>query len=451
VLLVTLVAVALAAAGEAIVGVDEGVAASLHSNASPAATAFVQLVTQLGSTAVLLAVTAVAAGYLARLGRRADAAFLVLAFAGAEALTWSLKALFQRERPSFDEPIATASSFSFPSGHALVSLAVYGALAYVLLDGVRSRRARSACVAGAALMVAAIGFSRLYLGVHYLSDVLAGFAVAVAWLLLIATVRQWHPVVSISWARPAAARAVRSSTLVIATVLVLAVPTACGSDDDSAGPELPRGSEPVELDPADFVERIDNPYWPMAPGSRWVYRETDDEGGEQRVEVTVTAGAKKILGIDATVVRDVVSEDGEVVEDTFDWYAQDKWGNVWYLGEDTKEYENGKVVTTDGSWEAGVDGAQAGIVMPGELEVGQAYRQEYYEGEAEDNGEILSLDATTKVPAGSYDAVVKTEDTNALEPGVLEHKYYAEGVGPVLAVAVSGGSREELLRFESGD
>jgi membrane-associated phospholipid phosphatase len=309
----------LAAAGETIVGVDQGVAAALHANAAPAATAVVQLVTQLGSTAVLLAVAALAAGYLARLGRRADAAFLVLAFAGAEALTWSLKALFQRERPNFDDPIATANSFSFPSGHALVSLAVYGALACVVLDGLRSQRARAACVAGAALLVAAIGFSRLYLGVHYLSDVLAGFAVAVAWLLLIANVRRWQPVVSVSWARPAAARVVRSSTLVIATALLLAVPTACGSGDDSAGPELPRGSEPVELDAADFVERIDNPYWPMVPGSRWVYRETDDEGGVQRVEVTVTDRAKTILGIDATVVRDVVTEDGEVVEDTSDW------------------------------------------------------------------------------------------------------------------------------------
>ena len=230
--LVTFVAVALAAAGEAIVGVDEGVAASLHANASPAATAGFQLVTQLGSTAVLLGVAAIAAAYFARLGRRADAAFLVLAFAGAEGMTWSLKALFQRERPSFEDPIATASSFSFPSGHALVSLAVYGALACVLLDGLRSRRARAACVAGTALLVAAIGFSRLYLGVHYLSDVLAGLGVALAWLLLIATVREWRPAISISWARPVAARAVRSSTLVIAMGLVLTFPTACGWDGD---------------------------------------------------------------------------------------------------------------------------------------------------------------------------------------------------------------------------
>jgi hypothetical protein len=206
----------------------------------------------------------------------------------------------------------------------------------------------------------------------------------------------------------------------------------------------------VELDAGDFVDRIDNPNWPMAVGSRWVYRETDGDGGEQRVEVTVTDRTRTILGIDATVVRDVVSEDGAVVEDTFDWYAQDKDGNVWYLGEDTKEYENGKVVSTEGSWEAGVDGAQAGIIIPGEPAVGQAYRQEYYEGEAEDNGEILSLDATAKVPYGSFYGVLKTKDTNALEPGVLEHKYYAKDVGLVLAVNVSGGGREVLLEFEPG-
>jgi major membrane immunogen (membrane-anchored lipoprotein) len=235
----------------------------------------------------------------------------------------------------------------------------------------------------------------------------------------------------------------------LTAVLLVSLVTACGSGDETAT-ELPQGSEQIELNADDFVDRIDNQYWPMAPGSRWVYRETDGEGGEQRVEVIVTDRTKTILGIDATVVRDVVTADGEVVEDTFDWYAQDKEGNVWYLGEDTKEYENGKVVSTAGSWEAGVDGAQAGVIVPGDPELGQAYRQEYYAGEAEDNGEVLSLDATAKVPFGSFGGVLKTKDTNALEPGVLEHKYYAEDVGPVLAVNVSGGGREVLLEFEPG-
>ena len=139
---------------------------------------------------------------------------------------------------------------------------------------------------------------------------------------------------------------------------------------DETAPPLPQGSEPANLDPADFVAVIDNPYWPMAPGSKWVYRETDAEGTEQRVEVTVTDRTKTILGIPATVVHDIVTEGDEVIEDTFDWYAQDTWGNVWYLGEDTKEFENGKVVSTAGSWEAGVDGAEAGVVVPASPEAG---------------------------------------------------------------------------------
>jgi hypothetical protein len=206
----------------------------------------------------------------------------------------------------------------------------------------------------------------------------------------------------------------------------------------------------VELDPADFVPAIDNPYWPMAPGSRWVYRETDGEGGVQRVVVTVTDRTKTIVGIEATVVHDVVSADGEVIEDTFDWYAQDRWGNVWYLGEDTKEYDKGKV-SSAGSWEAGVDGAQPGVILPGDPAVGQAYRQEYYAGEAEDGGKILSLDERAEVPFGAFGDVLLTKDFTPLEPDVLEHKFYAQGVGPVLVVQVSGGaSREELLTFDPG-
>jgi hypothetical protein len=230
------------------------------------------------------------------------------------------------------------------------------------------------------------------------------------------------------------------TTLLLLTVFLLA---GCGGSDSVS---LPQGSEPANLDAADFVERIDNPYWPMAPGTRWVYRENG-----ARVVVTVTAEKKEILGIQATVVHDVVSEDGELVEDTKDWYAQDKDGNVWYLGEDTREYENGQVKSTEGSWEAGVDGAEAGILLPGKPEVGMRYRQEYYEGEAEDRGEILSRDETAEVPFGSFDEVLKTKDTTPLEPDVIEHKFYAKDVGPVLAVAVSGGGgREELLTFTRG-
>jgi hypothetical protein len=208
----------------------------------------------------------------------------------------------------------------------------------------------------------------------------------------------------------------------------------CGGGATSS---LPQGSEPANLDPADFVAQVDNPYWPMAPGSRWVSRE-----GPQRNVVTVTERPKRILGIDATVVHDVVTEDGELVEDTWDWYAQDKDGNLWYLGEDTKEYEHGKVKSTEGSWEAGVDGAEAGVILPAEPETGMSYRQEYYRGQAEDEAEVLSTDEL------AFDHVLLTRESTPLEPRLLEYKFYARGVGPVLAVAVSGGSdREELLQY----
>jgi hypothetical protein len=212
--------------------------------------------------------------------------------------------------------------------------------------------------------------------------------------------------------------------------------------------DLPQGSEPVKLDPADFTTRIDNPYWPMAPGDKWVYRETDS-GTEQRVEVTVTNQTKQIAnGIEARVVHDVVTEDGQLVEVTDDWYAQDKAGNVWYLGEDTAEYENGKVTTRSGSFEAGVDGAQAGVIMPADPKDGMAYRQEYYKGEAEDKAEVLSTDEQVEVPFGYFQGALMTKDLVPLEPKVSEYKLYARDVGPVLTVKTSGGSgREELISF----
>jgi hypothetical protein len=241
-----------------------------------------------------------------------------------------------------------------------------------------------------------------------------------------------------------------ASACLLATALV----AACGGDDDSAEPStsLPQGSEQVDLDPAEFSTQIDNPWWPMEPGSRWIYRETDTEGTMQRVEVTVTDRTKMIAnGVEARVVHDVVTEDGEPVEITDDWYAQDSEGNVWYMGEATTEYENGKPVSTAGSFEAGVDGAQPGIIMPADPEPGMTYRQEYYAGEAEDEGEIVSIDEQAQVPFGHFTDVLMTKDTNPLEPKVLEFKFYARDVGPVLAVSVSGGSdREELLSYSRG-
>ena len=215
---------------------------------------------------------------------------------------------------------------------------------------------------------------------------------------------------------------------------------------------LPQGSERVDLDPAEFSTQIDNPYWPMAAGSRWVYRETDTDGTVQRVVVTVTDRTKQIAnGVEARVVRDVVTENGEPIEVTDDWYAQDAEGNIWYLGEKTAEYENGKPTTTAGSFEAGVDGAEAGIAMPAEPQAGMTYRQEYYEGEAEDIAEVLSLDEKAEAPFGYFEQTLMTKDLVPLEPKVSEHKFYAHGVGPVLTLDISGGTgREELISYTGG-
>ena len=206
------------------------------------------------------------------------------------------------------------------------------------------------------------------------------------------------------------------------------------------------------LGPGDFTTRIDNPYMPMRPGSRWVYRETDTDGTVQRIVVRVTRRTRRIAnGVTARVVRDTVTERGRLVEDTFDWFAQDRAGNVWYLGEDTTEYEDGRPVSKEGSWEAGVDGARAGIVMLARPRPGRGYRQEHAPGEAEDRARVLSLDDQAEVPAGHFRDVLLTKDWNPLEPKVLEYKLYAKGVGLVLAVHVSGGSgREELIRYKRG-
>jgi hypothetical protein len=210
---------------------------------------------------------------------------------------------------------------------------------------------------------------------------------------------------------------------------------------------LPRDGDRVRLDPSDFTTRIDNRHFPMAPGTRWVYREMGENGREQRDVVTVTNQVKVVDGVRARVVHDVETQGGVRLEDTFDWYAQDGAGNVWYLGESTREYEHGKVATTEGSWEAGVDGAQAGVIMPARPVVGLGYRQEQYRGHAEDRAEVVGIDQHAVVPFGRFSHVLVTEDTNALARDVEEHKYYASGVGPVLTVSM-GGRREELMRFD---
>ena len=237
----------------------------------------------------------------------------------------------------------------------------------------------------------------------------------------------------------------------LALLLLLSL-GACGEDaapvsSTPTSSALPQGDDPVDLDPADFQPTSDHPYFPLEPGHRWTYREVDQDGAVVRVVVTVSSETKKLAnGIEAAVVRDTVTEDGMLIEDTVDWYAQDAEGNVWYLGENTAEFDAGKLTTRQGSFEAGVDGALPGIIMPADPEVGIAYRQEFYRGEAEDNGAVLGVDQQADTPAGHYGDLLLTADTITLEPEVLEYKLYAPGVGLVLALGISGGGgREELV------
>jgi hypothetical protein len=244
---------------------------------------------------------------------------------------------------------------------------------------------------------------------------------------------------------------------VAAGALGLALLGGCGDPTEQRSARqpaaLPTGADSVDLDPADFRPISAHPYFPIRPGQRWTYREVGEDGTTVKVVVTVSSETEQVAnGVEAAIVRDTVTEDGALIEDTKDWYAQDRDGNVWYLGEDTAEFEDGKLTSHDGSFEAGLDGALPGVIMPADPSPGMAYRQEYYEGEAEDNGAVLATGQQVDVLAGHYDDAMLTADTNTLEPEVLEYKLYASGVGMVLALGISGGGgREELVSTETVD
>jgi hypothetical protein len=239
----------------------------------------------------------------------------------------------------------------------------------------------------------------------------------------------------------------------VVLALLAALAVACGSDAGDPGgspsPEPAATAEPIaippvdgpydwEIDPADFVEVVDNPYFPLTPGTTLVYEGSSD-GEHEIVTIEVTRRTTEILGVTCVVVKDTVTAGGELKELTHDWYAQDVDGNVWYFGEETAEYEGGKVVTREGSWEAGVDGALAGVIMPADPTVGLAYTQEHYEGEAEDKGKVVAVGESITVPFGSFEDVVVTQDWTPLEPNVREQKSYAPGVGVVFEEIVRGG------------
>jgi len=195
--------------------------------------------------------------------------------------------------------------------------------------------------------------------------------------------------------------------------------------------------------PADFTTHFRNNYWPLRTGATWTYDGTKDHVPEH-VVVTVARETKTIMGVKCLVVHDRVTVNGNLEENTTDWYAQDKSGAIWYFGEDSKDYKNGVVISTQGTWEAGVDGAQPGVVIQGNPHPGPTYRQEYRPGVAEDKAKVLTTSAVERVRAGTFRHVVETYDTDPLNPQKIERKFWAPGVGAVHVVRIGSFHQEEI-------
>jgi hypothetical protein len=205
----------------------------------------------------------------------------------------------------------------------------------------------------------------------------------------------------------------------------------------------PAAYDPV-IDPANFTTVIDNPYFPLTPGTTYIYQ-TKATGEKDTYEVT--HNTRVIEGVSCVEVHDVVSVNGEVTENTLDWHAQDKQNNVWYFGENTAELEGGLIATIEGSFMAGVNNDKPGIIMKAKPAVGDFYRQEFSLGNAEDFAETISLNETVIVPAGTFTNCLKSQERSPLEPDVVEDKFYAPGVGNVLEVDESTGDRTELVQI----
>jgi hypothetical protein len=203
------------------------------------------------------------------------------------------------------------------------------------------------------------------------------------------------------------------------------------------------------LDPANFVGVIDNNYFPLPVGRKLVYTGVKD-GQTQTDTVTVTDQKKVLLGISTTIVNDVATNGSTVLEKTFDYYAQDKQGNVWYLGEDTTHFlPNGKA-DTSGSFQAGVDGAQPGIIMEANPQIPDAYRQECYAGQAEDTAWVVGTTGSVRVPYGNVRNVLTSLEATQIEPGAYDQKVYGPGIGIVSEQALTGGNEVAQLVSVSG-
>jgi hypothetical protein len=224
---------------------------------------------------------------------------------------------------------------------------------------------------------------------------------------------------------------------------VLAVLVIGVGSSHAAKPKEPswvlHGPYSPSVEPANFITTVDNRYFPLKPGTTFHYEGYKD-AVSQVDDMVVTHQKKRILGITCTVVRDTVSQHGKPIERTFDWYAQDKQGNVWYMGEDAFELKNGRFARADDSWKSGVNGAKPGIIMRGNPRPGDVYRQEYYpRGAAMDQARVLGATTSIKVPQGTYKRALATVEWSPIEPQ-LEKKYYAAGVGEIREQVVAGGN-----------
>jgi hypothetical protein len=204
---------------------------------------------------------------------------------------------------------------------------------------------------------------------------------------------------------------------------------------------------PRTVDPNDFVRHVDNPWFPLKPGT--TYRHVGSKEGERAVDVfKVSHQTKQVLGVTTTVVVDKLYVHGRLEEIAHDWYAQDRKGNVWYFGETIREFNSeGKEIPAQGAWQAGVDGARAGIVMPVRPRVGYEFRPEYYKGQAEDRYRILDLSAKVKTPYRTFSRVLVMSERSRLEPGVLGLKFHARGFGQIKESVAKGP--HETLRLVS--
>jgi hypothetical protein len=204
------------------------------------------------------------------------------------------------------------------------------------------------------------------------------------------------------------------------------------------------------IDAANFGSNITNPYFPLAPGTAFHYVNRIIEGVDtsyEQVEVSVSTNTKIIAGVQCREVHDVVREIGVVTEDTYDWYAQDKSGNVWYFGEHTKSMKDKNGSTTEGSWKAGEQNACPGIIMWAnpQMHTGEIYYQEFLAGTAEDQGQVVNTNSRVIVPYGVFTRCLKTKEFTNLEPGVIEYKYYAANVGLLKTEMTTGGNELEVL------